>query len=336
MSLYGPSGLTGYKSIKCSFMRSPVFLTFLIGAVIATLIIAGYPKFLKAESVNSEKNNGIFPAVGCYHQQSSEIECKVEGLKAGSVKATRASLSYLAKGGMLVEIGVCYCTSRNPSISSGNKKATYKDEPKDVPINVSFKVNLSELEQNTKYYVRAYVINDKMVVTYSDEIEFTTLKEIDFSAMLNGPKTEHYPNGQVMKKYNLKDGKLNGDNEFYSDSGYLISRQAMVDGVANGPLTTYYNNGNKRGIMNYKGGAFTGESSAYYEDGTLKSESKLTGDLSKPTGESKTYYREGGLERESRMSNGEFVYAITYDKEGRVISEQKPGSSVSYHYDADG
>lgn len=272
----------------------------------------------------------------CNFQQINNNEGKAENLQASSIEETKARLSYQAKGEQLVEIGVCYGTSRNPTISSGNKKTNYKDEPKDVPIFVSFKVSLSGLEQNTKYYAKAYVINSKNEVTYSDEIEFTTLKEIDFSAMLNGPKIERYPNGQVMKKYQLNDGKINGLYEFYSDSGFLMSRQMMKDGIAEGPLTVYFKNGTVHSITYFHDGLPTGESKEYYQNGSLKTESKYSGDPAKLSGDSKSYFPNGNLKNESHMQDGELISAITYDEQGRVTSVQKPGSIKSMHYDEDG
>ena len=267
--------------------------------------------------------------------QATPISCSVTGLKATSVNETRASFSYQLKGSQIIEFGICYNTEGEPTESS-LKVVDYQDEPKDVPDYISFKTSIRGLTQATKYFVKAYVKSSGGEVSYSDEVEFSTPKEIDYAAMLNGPKAEYYPNGQVMRKYNLKDGKPDGLYQFYNDSGRLVSEQYLKEGIPEGLTTTFYRDGTKQSVTNYKDGLPQGESATYYPDGATKSKSVCTGDLTKPTCESKVYYPEGGLKTESAIANGEFVYAISYDKDGRVTSEEKPGSNISYSYDEDG
>lgn len=267
--------------------------------------------------------------------QSITIDCSVTGLKATSVTETRASLSYQLKGSQIAEFGICYNTEGKPTISS-LKIVDYQDEPKDVPDYISLKTSLKGLTQDTKYYVKAYLKNSQGELFYSDEVEFKTTKEIDYSAMLNGPKIEYYPNGKVAKKYKLKDGQIDGLYEFYSDSGYLVTSQTIKDGVPNGPYTTYYKDGKKQSVTNFKDGLPEGESTTYYPDGGTKSRSVCTGDIMKPSCEFQNYYPNGTLKSESKTANGELVYAIKYDDQGRVTSDEKPGFNISYGYDEDG
>lgn len=262
-------------------------------------------------------------------------DCSVTGLKASSVQETKATLSYQFKGLKVVEFGICYNTEGNPTVTS-LKVVEYNDEPKDVPEYISSKSNLRGLSEGTKYFVKAYVVAQGGEVCYSNEVEFSTPKEFDFSAMLNGPKTEYYANGKVMKKYQMKDGKVDGLYEFYNESGNLVSSQMIKDGVPNGPMTTFYGNGNRESVTNFRDGLPEGERISYYPDGTTKMKSNCTGELSKLSCEIKNYYPDGSLQSESSTSNGEFVYAIKYDQHGRVVSEEKPGSNISYRYDNDG
>ena len=69
----------------------------------------------------------------------------------------------------VTERGVVYATTQNPTtantkVASGNGTG-------------SFVCNLSGLQPNTKYYVRAYAINSKGTA-YGEEISFTTLKQV--------------------------------------------------------------------------------------------------------------------------------------------------------------
>lgn len=154
---------------------------------------------------------------------------------------------------------------------------------------------------------------------------------------LNGPKKDYYPNGKICREYILDQGKINGSYKFYSEKGRLVSDQLYKDGVPNGYLRTYYENGQLKSEMNMKvGGDISGTSREFYEDGTLKSESNITGQAPDFTSQIKEYRPNGQLQKEAAFSQGKFVYSITYDQQGRVIFEDKPGQSISYWYEENG
>jgi antitoxin component YwqK of YwqJK toxin-antitoxin module len=151
---------------------------------------------------------------------------------------------------------------------------------------------------------------------------------------LNGPKKEYYPNGKVSKAYILDNGRINGSYKFYSEKGVLVSDQLYKDGIPNGYFRTYYESGQLKSEMNMKaGGDITGLSREFYEDGTLKSESNVSGQAPEFTSQIKEYRPNGQLQKEAAFSQGKFVYSISYDQQGRVVSEDKPGQSISYWYE---
>lgn len=153
---------------------------------------------------------------------------------------------------------------------------------------------------------------------------------------LNGPKKEYYPNGKILKEYTLQNGKIQGQYRFYDQLGRLVSNQFFINGEPNGFLKTYYSNGQLKyeGSMR-PGGDISGAFKEYYEDGTLKSEGSVSGQMPNVSSKTRQYSQDGKLVSESSNSNGEFVYAITYDDQGRVTSEQKPGNNISYWYERD-
>lgn len=153
---------------------------------------------------------------------------------------------------------------------------------------------------------------------------------------LNGPKKEYYPNGKVMKEYILKDGKINGSYKFYNKLGQLVSDQYFLDGEPNGYLRSYYENGQLKSEVNMKNGELTGSSKEYFSDGTLKSESSLAGEPFKQSGKTNLYFEDGKLWKEITVSLGKLVQAIAYDRQGRVVSEESEGKSISYWYEEDG
>jgi len=267
---------------------------------------------------------------------SEQQSCAVTGLKVTSVTENRAKLEYSVKGAGVTGFGVCWGTSGSPSLESGNSLKSFEDEARDIPTEVSFTESATDLLAGTTYYARAYVTDSGGKVYYSEEVSFTTEKKDDFSSALNGPKTDYHPNGQVARRYTVKDGVPDGSYKSYSDSGKIVSDQYLVDGLPNGITKTFYSNGNLRSEINYVNGLPQGESKEYYENGNIKSESMISGEMDRLSTRVKQYYEDGGLRSESMMSEGEFVYAITYDKKGRVTTEQKPGNIISYSYDNDG
>lgn len=151
---------------------------------------------------------------------------------------------------------------------------------------------------------------------------------------LNGPKKEYYPNGKIMREYFLKDGKIEGSYKLYSTIGKLVSDQYFKDGEPNGYLKTYYESGQLKTEGNMKpDGDISGLSKEYYEDGTLRKESNFTGQAPKFTGETKTYSKNGQLVNITTIAQGEFVYSVTYDGQGRVTWEDRPGQSIHYWYE---
>lgn len=153
---------------------------------------------------------------------------------------------------------------------------------------------------------------------------------------LNGPKKEYYQNGKIMKEYTLKDGKIEGSYKFYNTTGKLVSDQYFKDGEPNGYLKTYYENGHVKTEGNMKpGGDISGASKEYYENGTLKSESMISGLAPNISSQTKLYSKDGKLQQEITVSQGELVYSVSYDDQGRVTSEQKPGQIISYWYERD-
>jgi hypothetical protein len=89
-------------------------------------------------------------------------------VKTGNVyqiQSTTAICSFVVEGNSILEKGVCLSTSPNPTISS--TKFVNK-------INLTnLTVNLTGLNPNVTYYVRAYAKNT-VDITYGNELEFTT------------------------------------------------------------------------------------------------------------------------------------------------------------------
>ena len=98
-------------------------------------------------------------------------------------------------GSSVTERGVCWSTSTNPTISN-NKKALGSGTG-------SFTVNITGLSNKTKYYVRAYAINEKGI-SYGNEIIFTTLVKgcLPFTFSVSETKKIYFSQGNLQYKAN--------------------------------------------------------------------------------------------------------------------------------------
>ena len=74
-------------------------------------------------------------------------------------------------GGTISKTGFCWSTKEEPTINSAVK---YSEDFK----NLNFSVELLGLSKNTKYFVRAFAINE-VGISYGNQVEFTTVNSSD-------------------------------------------------------------------------------------------------------------------------------------------------------------
>lgn len=123
-------------------------------------------------------------------------------------------------GAVILEKGVVYSTSANPTISNNKLISTGAN---------NYSLDLSGLAQNTTYYIRAFATNSKGT-NYGDQQVFTTLK--NFNSILKDGLVAYYPfNGNANDlSGNSNNGTVNGavlvDNRFgISNSAFYFSSQ---------------------------------------------------------------------------------------------------------------
>ena len=73
-----------------------------------------------------------------------------------------------AGGATLQSCGICWSINPNPTTSDNTKAAS------GMQLNTSYPCNLTELQPNTTYYVRAYATTD-ITTTYGQQVTFTTV-----------------------------------------------------------------------------------------------------------------------------------------------------------------
>lgn len=103
---------------------------------------------------------------------SKDKEEETSTAKIETSKVTEITFRSAKSGGIITESnsailqrGICYDSTPNPDISSNITKGGFELG--------SFTSNLGQLSANTKYYVRAYMVNSSGTF-YGNQIEFTT------------------------------------------------------------------------------------------------------------------------------------------------------------------
>ena len=145
--------------------------------------------------------------------------------------------------------------------------------------------------------------------------------------------------GELERRYNYKDGKLDGPGESYKRNGklrYLIYKKNYKDGILDGLQEEYYDNGQVENRYNYKYGKRDGLIESYHKTGEFKSKGNLKD--GKLDGWEKYYHINGELReiinykdgkpdglQERYHNNGE-LKIIEYYKDGKL-----DGLSESYY-----
>lgn len=144
---------------------------------------------------------------------------------------TRNSANISAKvisdgGGTISKTGFCWSTKEEPTINSAFKDGENFN-------GVNFSVGLLGLSKNTKYYVRAFAINESGI-SYGNQVEFTTVNSSDivviegneYNTVILGGKC--FPNSiTTILEENLKVTKYaNGDT-----IRYVKNRDELIDAM---------------------------------------------------------------------------------------------------------
>ena len=135
---------------------------------------------------NEPVNMGINNNSICYYYDKLQLDgdCKEDYFKEGglpkigghkieSIRETTAYVSFSIDDGghtfenNLIEVGICWSTSPNPTISDNTNVAKNTRERQ---------IGLQELKDNTTYYARVYATNGNGT-SYGNEFVFTTIKE---------------------------------------------------------------------------------------------------------------------------------------------------------------
>ncbi len=112
----------------------------------------------------------LFVFAACEKDEQIKLEAQAESWNTDGITSTSADLSgmVVAQGAGIKEHGVTWNTSENPTID-GNKKVADEVE------GAVYWINVDGLEHLTKYFYKAYVIQNDGAVLYGEQKDFSTL-----------------------------------------------------------------------------------------------------------------------------------------------------------------
>ncbi len=128
----------------------------------------------------------------------------------------------------------------------------------------------------------------------------------------------YYNSGKIQRQYApCVNGKSNGIQKEYYESGKLQSELNYSDGKKNGVYKSYYENGKLQYESNYTNDKRNGAFKGYYENGVLKFEIPYTNDLI--NGVYKEYFENANLKEENTYIDGVLMSYKEYDKNGQLM-----------------
>lgn len=148
--------------------------------------------------------------------------------------------------------------------------------------------------------------------------ELNDKEEINFITSIKVFKC-FYPNGNLMEKREIKNGKVHGCWKRYYEDGVLGYETNHIESKLNGKSISYFNDGEIMEESYYKNGKCESEIS-YHKNGNIKSEKNFLN--GKENGHIKIYYETGILWYNAEYKNGlQDGKIVSYDEKGNKVKE---------------
>ena len=139
--------------------------------------------------------------------------------------------------------------------------------------------------------------------------------EMSLDSLMEGPYTEYYRNGTIMREEQYAQGLRHGMQKTYFPDGDVESLHKYEHGYLNGPYAWYYKDGQVKQEGIKENGNTQGNVRSYFETGALKSSKNYEKGIRK--GEQYDYYEDGHIKLISCYnSTGKRAFQIQYDPEG--------------------
>jgi antitoxin component YwqK of YwqJK toxin-antitoxin module len=158
-------------------------------------------------------------------------------------------------------------------ILNGEKRIQEYFKNGELKINIVDKVNLDTNSYGN--FVQNHINGELHLLNIQDSWEYYDLKGQTYKKFewkdgeLNGFYEEYHENGVISTRCNFIKNKREGLSETYFDNGNISSRCHCIENQIDGLYESFYENGNKDSIMNYKKGVLNGVTEYYFENGEL-------------------------------------------------------------------
>lgn len=120
-----------------------------------------------------------------------------------------------------------------------------------------------------------------------------------------GTMVEHYPDGAVKARSELKDGVLHGVSEGWHSNGALQASEHFVNGVSHGTRYRWFDDGTPHTQAEIAQGKLHGAFLRWHENGELAERIEMK--HGKPDGVSLAYFASGYLKASVEMEQGQVV-----------------------------
>ncbi|MFL5810969.1 MAG: toxin-antitoxin system YwqK family antitoxin [Flavisolibacter sp.] len=129
-----------------------------------------------------------------------------------------------------------------------------------------------------------------------------------------------YPDGNIAKTGNYKNGQIEGAATIYYQNGAVFGLQTYTEGKKEGLQKYYFPTGKKKSMVNYVAGKMNGKSETYYENGNIQESMEYTADSA--DGNYRYYYSSGQLWTEKTYKDGMLMNVkAVYDKNGKELDK---------------
>jgi antitoxin component YwqK of YwqJK toxin-antitoxin module len=140
-----------------------------------------------------------------------------------------------------------------------------------------------------------------------------------------GIMVEFHPDGRLLSRSEVFEGRLNGVSEGWLQDGTLQVREHFRSGVSHGTRTKWHPNGAKLSEATVVCGKIEGTFRQWHENGTLSQEISMK--AGQPDGMARAFYTDGTLKAQAVMNDGRLMEPKSWpDGQAQVASGQPPGS----------
>ena len=147
------------------------------------------------------------------------------------------------------------------------------------------------------------------------------LYRIESTNLFTGIMTEHYSEGALKSRSEVRDGQLNGRSEGFFPNGLRQVEEFFKAGVSDGVRTRWETNGVRQSAGQIVDGQFHGEYRQWHTNGQIAK--RIFFDQGKPHGVAKSWFPSGFLMSSVEMDHGETKTSESW-KDGEKKDEEQP------------